>query len=76
MGRIGTQITPKCTNCEGKHQATMFKCAPRLKAQTEAWKKKVKKSQAKNKQPATKREMEKELAIGHNRIKLDLEATG
>ncbi len=35
-------------------------------------KKKVKKSQVKNKQPATKGEVEKKSAMGHNRIKTDL----
>ena len=38
-------------------------------------KKKVKKSQAKNKQPASKGEVKEESVIGHNRIKMDFEAT-
>ncbi len=38
-------------------------------------KKKVKKSQAKNKQPANKGEVKEESVMGHDRIKMDLEAT-
>lgn len=49
-GEICTHVTPKYANCGGNHQATAYKCPARLKAQTEAWKKK--KSQAKDKQPA------------------------
>lgn len=53
MGKICTHVTPKCANCGEKHQATAFKCPARLKAQSEAWKEKSKKSEAKNKQPVS-----------------------
>lgn len=64
MGKICTHVTPKCANCRGKHQATAFRCPARLKAQAKAWKEKVKKSQAKDKQPATHLAPEEESALG------------
>ncbi len=45
MGKICTHIIPKCANCGGNHQATAFKCPAKLRAQTEAWKKKMEKAQ-------------------------------
>lgn len=43
--KICTHVTPKCANCGGNHQATAFKCPAKLRAQTEAWKRKMEKAQ-------------------------------
>ena len=45
IGKIYTHVTSKCANCGGNYQATTFKCPAKLRAQTEAWKKKMKKAQ-------------------------------
>ena len=71
MGKICTHVTPKCANCGGNHQATAFKCPARLKAQAEAWKEKAKKSQAKDKQPATYAASEEEPEVESSEMELD-----
>ena len=71
MGKICTHVTPKCANCGGNHQATAFKCPARLKAQAEAWKDKVQKSQAKDKQLATDAAPDEEPIIGPSEMELD-----
>ena len=75
MGKICTHVTPKCANCGGSHQATAFKCPARLKAQAEAWREKAKKSQAKDKQPATYADSEEEPEVGSNKMELDTAVT-
>lgn len=75
LGKICTHVIPKCANCGRNHQATIFKCPARLKAQTDAWKEKVKKSQAKNKQPASKGAVEEESAVRHNGMEVDIKAS-
>lgn len=45
IGKICTYVTSKCANCEGNHQATAFKCPAKLRAQIEAWKRKMEKAQ-------------------------------
>lgn len=45
IGKICTHVIPKCANCGGNNQATAFKCPAKLKAQTEAWKKKMEEPQ-------------------------------
>lgn len=42
--KICTQVIPKCANCGGNHQATAFECPAKLRAQTEAWNKKMENS--------------------------------
>ena len=49
MGKICIYITPKYANCGAKHQAIVFICPARLKAQVEVWKGKLKKLQVKDK---------------------------
>ena len=49
IGKICTHVIPKCANCGRNHQATVFKCPAKLKAQTEAWKKKMEKPQLRGK---------------------------
>lgn len=39
-GKICAYVMPKCANYGGNHQTTAFKCPARLKAQTQAWRKK------------------------------------
>ena len=75
MGKICTQVTPKCANCEGNHQATAFKCPARLKAQAEAWKEKAKKPQAKDKQPATFTALEKEAEAESSEMEVNISLT-
>lgn len=53
MGKICTHVIPKCANCGGNRQATAFKCPAKLRAQTEAWKKKMEKPQLGEKVPVT-----------------------
>ncbi len=64
-GKICTNITHKCANCGGNHQATALRCLARLKAQAEALKKKGKKSKTKDKQQVTDWAFEDETAVGH-----------
>ena len=71
MGKICTHVTPKCANCGGKHQATAFRCPARAKAQAEAWKKRSKRLQTKNKRPASPINMEKEPETTSNEMELD-----
>ena len=73
VGKICTHVTPKCANCGGNHQATAFRCPARLKAQAESWREKVKKSQAKGKQPAINEVPEKESVMGSVGMELDTE---
>ena len=75
MGKICTHVTPKCANCGGNHQAIAFKCSAQLKAQAEAWRKKAKKSQAKDKQPATYIASEEKPEIGSSKMELDTAVT-
>ena len=71
MGKICTHITPKCANCGRKHQATAFRYPARAKAQAEAWKKRSKRLQTKNKRPASPINMGKEPEITSNKMELD-----
>ena len=75
MGKICTHVTPKCANCGGNHQTTAFKYPAKQKAQAEAWRKKAKKSQAKDKQPATYADLEEEPEVGSNEMELDSAVT-
>lgn len=75
IGKICTHITPKCANCEGNHQATAFKCPARLKAQTEEWKKKVKKSQLREKQPITNESPDERPVLRQIDMHVDTKAT-
>ncbi len=71
MGKICTHIKSKCASCEKNHSSTEFRYPARPKAQAEAWKEKVKKSQAKKKQSATHVVLEKEPAIEPSKMELD-----
>ncbi len=71
MGKIYTHVTPKCTNCGGKHQATAFRCPARAKAQAEAWKEKSKRLQTKNKRTTSPISVEKEPETTSNEMELD-----
>ncbi len=51
--KICTHVIPTYANCGGNHQATAFQCPAKLKAQTEAWKKKMEKPQLGEKLPVT-----------------------
>ncbi len=73
VGKICKYIILKYASCGRNHQATAFRCPARLKAQAEAWKEKVKKSKAKDKQPATNRAFEEESAFGSSSIELNTE---
>ena len=75
MGKIRTHVTAKCANCGGNHQTTAFKCPARLKAQSEAWKEKSKKSHAKDKQPVTHPAPEEELEVRSTEMELDTAVT-
>ncbi len=75
MGKICTQVTAKCANCGANHQATVFKCPARLKAQSEAWKMKSKKSRAKDKQPVFHPAPEEELEVRSTEMDLDTAVT-
>lgn len=74
VGKTCTHIIPKYANCRGNYRATIFRCPARLKAQTKAWNEKVKKSQAKGRQPATNGVLKEELAIRHNEMEVENEA--
>ena len=75
IGKICTHVTPKCANCEGNHQATAFKCPARLKAQTEEWKEKMKKSQLSEKQPITNESPDERPVSSQIDMDVDTEAT-
>ncbi len=71
MGKIYTHVTPKYANCGGKHQATVFRCPARVKAQAEAWKEKSKRLQTKNKKLTSYISVEKEPETTSNKMELD-----
>ena len=75
IDKVCTHVTLKYVNDGENHRATAFRCPARLKAQAETWKEKVKKSQAKDKQPATHAVLEEEPAMEPSKIKLDTALT-
>lgn len=72
MGKICTYVIFRYANYRAKYQTTTFKCQTRLKAQIEAWRKKFKQFQVKDKQPVTFVAPEKKLEKESNKIEIDI----
>lgn len=75
MVKICSHVKPKCANCGKNHQAKAFKYLAWLKAETNAWNNKLKKSIAKDKQPALYLAPEEKLELKSIKIDLDISVT-
>ena len=75
MGKIWTYVIPKYANYRSKYQAIAFRCLARLKAQAKIQRKKFKKFQVKDKQPATFAAAKEEPEAESNKIEVDISLT-
>lgn len=73
--KICTHVIPKCANCGENHHATAFKCPAKLKAQTEAWKKKMEKPRLDKKLPVTNNSANERPASRQIDMEIDIEIT-